>query len=73
MSAARHARDVYDPPSRASDPRCCKRCLSVTGSWSGTTWYCIQNTRSGIYHSGGDYGVTDCGIDATGESFMWPE
>jgi len=38
--------------------------------WS--IWFPIQNRRSGIYHSGGEYGVTDCGIDATGDIYAWP-
>jgi hypothetical protein len=62
----------YDPPTNANDPRICKRCLSVTGSWSGAKWWPIQNSRTNIYHSGGEYGVTDCGVDATKLHYLWP-
>lgn len=62
----------YDPPRKADDPRICSRCLSRTGSWSGHQSWPIQNAKTDIYHSGGDYGITDCGIDATGDHFRWP-
>lgn len=32
----------------------------------------ILNVRTGKYHSGGEYGVTDCGRDATGDDWAWP-
>jgi hypothetical protein len=32
----------------------------------------IANTQTGKYHSGGDYGMTDCGVDATGDRYLWP-
>lgn len=64
---------LYDPPTDIADDRVCRRCLKCGGSWSGTNWYSIMNWRTNIYHSGGEYGTTDCGLDATSDSYLWPE
>jgi hypothetical protein len=61
------AASAYDPPRRHDDPRVCWVC---SRHWS--PWYPIMNLRSGKYHSGGEYGVTDCGKDATGDAWVWP-
>jgi hypothetical protein len=60
---------VYDPPMTAEDARACRNCVKAA-DWS--IWFPIQNGRSGKYHSGGEWGVTDCGIDATEEGWLWP-
>jgi hypothetical protein len=62
-------RHEYDPPMTATDPRVCLNCVKVA-DWS--IWFPIQNARSGKYHSGGEYGVTDCGVDATEDGWLWP-
>lgn len=48
--------------------RRCKRCLSVRPLW-GTFGVVSKN---GIEHVGGDYGITACGKDATGDTWWWP-
>ena len=65
---------VYDPPTEQDDPRVCGGCKRAWGSVlvSHPGGYTIVNLRTGKYHSGRDYGMTDCGIDATGEAFLWP-
>lgn len=66
---------VYRPPSRADDPSVCGRCRRHWGSSlvePPAHYFVIGNTRTGKYHSGGDYGMTDCGQDATADHWMWP-
>jgi hypothetical protein len=66
-------RPVFDPPSSWSDPRVCRNCVRTNGSYNGPpTVYTIMHKRTGKYHSSSGYGVTDCGIDATGEAYLWP-
>lgn len=59
----------YDPPTLASDPRVCSNCRDTH---EDAIWFPIMNTRSGVYHSGGSYGMTDCGVDATADHWLWP-
>jgi hypothetical protein len=35
-------------------------------------YFAILNTRTGKYHSGGAWGVTDCGRNATNDEWVWP-
>jgi hypothetical protein len=65
----RHRRD---PPKSWDDPRVCKRCVSVNGSYVNAFAYVILNARTGKYHASAGYGVTDCGIDATRPGYLWP-
>jgi hypothetical protein len=65
-------RHEYDPPTDWKDERICQSCLKGYGSKSGHLPYTIANTRTGKYHASEGFGVTDCGIDATGEEFLWP-
>ena len=66
---------AYDPPRDGSDPRVCASCrrawTRVYGDPSDQS-FPLLNARTGKYHSGGEWGVTDCGKDATREHWMWP-
>jgi hypothetical protein len=67
------AKYPYEPPRSWDDPRVCQRCVRTEGSYHGPpTAYVILNARTGKYHASAGYGMTDCGIDATGDEFLWP-
>jgi hypothetical protein len=61
---------IYDPPTRWDDPRVCAICAKRVGSW--VTRFPLKNERTGKYHSGGEWGDTDCGRDATADHYLWP-
>lgn len=63
------ATPVYRPPTVPSDPRVCGNCRETH---EDAVWFPIKNERTGKYHSGGDYGMTDCGVDATEDNWLWP-
>lgn len=69
---ARDDATVYDPPTKASDERVCKRCRRWTGSYNGARLWTILNTRTGKHHADRGFGDTACGLNATGEEFLWP-
>lgn len=48
----------------------CRRC-EKTDSGRGA-WGCGVVSPWGIEHVGQDYGMTACGIDATGDGWWWP-
>lgn len=60
---------VYDPPVGVDDERVCRRCARAAFR---VPWFPILNARTGRYHSGGEDGLTDCGLDATGPHWLWP-
>lgn len=62
----------YDPPESSDDPRVCRKCAVLRRAPGEAEWWPIQNTRTGRYHSGGEFGLTDCGVDATGDGWLWP-
>jgi hypothetical protein len=67
---------VYDPPTSQDDECVCGRCRRAWGSRlvpPRDGHFSILNKRSGKYQSGGEWGVTDCGLDATGADWAWPE
>lgn len=59
----------YDPPHDADDDRVCGNCRRA---YRDALWFPIFNSETGVYHSGGEYGITDCGRDATGDRYLWP-
>jgi hypothetical protein len=59
----------YAPATVASDRRVCRVCAA---KHEVAIWFPICNTRTGKYHSGGEWGVTDCGHDATSDHWLWP-
>jgi hypothetical protein len=66
---------AYDPPRDQRDSRICGRCRRAWGSIlvdPPEVYFPIQNARTDKYHSGGDFGKTDCGLDATGDEWRWP-
>jgi hypothetical protein len=62
----------YDPPRSWDDPRVCQNCVRTEGSYRNTLAYVILNTRTDKYHASAGYGMTNCGVDATGDEFLWP-
>lgn len=68
-------RGTYSPPGDQDDPRVCGARRRHWGSVLVPplpATFVILNTRTGKYHSGGEYGETDCGRDATGDDWLWP-
>lgn len=66
---------TYDPPTDQADPRVCGTCRRHWGSVlvpPRAGHFVILNSRTGKYHSGGEYGMTDCGKDATTDEWLWP-
>lgn len=49
----------------------CRRCAIVDPSASEHHFTVIS--KHGTAHIGVDYGMTACGIDATGPTWWWPE
>lgn len=48
--------------------RRCASCVKQGGDWSGPGVI----SPNGIEHAGADYGLTECGKDATGDNWWWP-
>ena len=50
----------------------CAVCQALCGqiAWAGDP-FPIQNTKTGKWHSGGDWGVTDCGKDTSRDHWLW--
>lgn len=62
---------IYEPPTSHEHPSVCGNCVAAWGI-SIMPMFSLLNTRTGKYHSGGDYGTTDCNVDATGDHWLWP-
>lgn len=61
---------TYDPPMTADDPRVCRNCIRVNDF---DMWFPIMYAPSGKYHPRGKWGITACGLDATGYGWLWPD
>ena len=74
MTAFRHvtlALDEY-PPIDIHDKRICRSCRDFWGGIPFARDFPVLNTNTGKYHSGNEYGKTDCGKDATRDNWLWP-
>jgi hypothetical protein len=62
-----------DDPSRVREViRMCKRCCAVDPSFVFESVNDVMIVSpSGLGHHSSGYGVTDCGIDATGPDWWW--
>jgi hypothetical protein len=60
-----HYVEVPQPPITGY----CKRCARCW-VYESTEDYAVVSP-SGVTHIGADYGITACGIDATGERWWW--
>lgn len=66
---------TYSPPTDQHAPNVCGTCRRHWGSVllsPPDAYFVIFNSRTNKYHSGGEYGMTDCGRDATGDEWLWP-
>jgi hypothetical protein len=50
--------------------RRCKRCQLSYAAFLRSSQGVVS--ANGIEHIGADYGMTECGIDATGDRWWWP-
>ena len=56
-----------------TEKKACKVCGTFSARLYGSKGdpFLILNTKTGTWHSGGDWGVTDCGKDATRDHWRW--
>jgi hypothetical protein len=60
---------MYEETPQPTIIRACKRCaLSDEDVARGY----VVVSPTGLAHHGADYGMTECGIDATGDAWWWP-
>jgi len=57
----------------SSEKDVCKVCQFVCDAEYGGQGdpFAILNTKTGLWHSGGEWGVTDCGKDVSRDHWRW--